>query len=419
MHPSRWRAVSGHSLSQEFLLLAACCIWPPSPRRNAAIERAAAGAIDWDKFLHLVTRHRVAGLAHQGLSSVAQNMPPTVAESLAEQATSIARQNLLHAAETRRLQRLFDEAGIPVVFVKGVSLGVLVYGSLGLKHARDIDMLVPPAFSEQALKLLEEVDYQLRQPYRQFGDGRRHLIFRYSKDAELINSRSGVEVELHWGLTDNPLLLKNVDCASPVQIVAPTKDCGIRTLNDRDLFAYLCAHGAIHGWSRLKWLADVGALIARKDDAEIVALYRHAQACGAGLCAGQTLLLCERLLDCRLPAQFAMELHGNRRLERLAVAAMSVMTSAVVEIEGNFSAKARGYLRPFTLGRGRAFFAAQCRARAVMLVDVARFPLHPSLHFLYPFLGLPLWVWRRGLSIRRLHTRRSDVSGGSQAKDRR
>lgn len=394
-----WWRVADHSLSREFLLLATCCVWPPSPRRSAAIERAAAEPIDWNKFLQLVTRHRVAGLAHHGLSSVAQNMPPTVAESLAEQATLIARENLLHAAETLRLQRLFDEEGIPVVFVKGVSLGALAYGALGLKHGRDIDMLVPPAFAEPALKLLEEVGYQLRQPYRQFGDGRRHLLFRYSKDAALINSRSGVEVELHWRLTDNPLLLQYVDCASPVHIVAPTKDFGIRTLNDRDLFAYLCVHGAIHGWSRLKWLADVGALIAHKDDAEIVALYGHAQACGAGLCAGQTLLLCDRLLDRKLPAHLEMELPGNRRLKRLESAAMSVMTNAVVEIEGKFLDKVRAYLRPFTLGRGRAFFAAQCKASSVMLVDVARFPLHPSLQFLYPFLGLPLWLWRRGISV--------------------
>lgn len=326
-------------------------------------------------------------------------MPPQVAESLAEQATLIARQNLLHAAETWKLRRLFDEAGIPAVFVKGVSLGVLAYGSLGLKHGRDIDMLVPPAFSEQALKLLETFDCRLCQPYRQFGDGRRHLIFRYSKDAALVNSRSGVEVELHWSLADNPLLLKNVDCASPVQIVTLTKDCCIPTLNDRDLFAYLCVHGAIHGWSRLKWLADVGALIARREDAEILALYRHAQACGAGLCAAQTLLLCERLLDWSLPAGLETELRGNPRLERLAIAAMGAMKKAVVEIEGSFGDKVRAYLRPFSLGRGRKFFAAQLRTRSVMLVDVARFPLHPSLNFLYPFLGLPLWLWRRGLAV--------------------
>lgn len=379
--------------------MAACCIWPPSLRRNDEIKRAAAETIDWNKFLQLVTRHRVAGLAHHGLSSVEQNMPSTIAESLAEQAKSIASQNLSHAAETRRLQRLFDEASIPVVFVKGVSLGVLVYGSLGLKHGKDIDILAPPAFSEQTLKLLEEFDYRLCQPYCQFGEGRRHLLFRYSKDAALINSRSGVEVELHWGLTDNPLLLQNVDCASPKQIVAPTKDCGIRTLNDRDLFAYLCVHGAMHGWSRLKWLADVGALVAQRDDVEIVALYRHAQACGAGLCAGQTLLLCEQLLDWKLPAALKIELYGNKRLGQLAAAAMSVMSAAVVEIEGNLGDKIRAHLRPFTLGRGRAFLVAQCKVSSVMLVDVARIPLHPSLNFLYPFLGLPLWLWRRGPSL--------------------
>jgi hypothetical protein len=33
-------------------------------------------------------------------------------------------------------------------------------------------------------------------------------------------------------------------------------------LGEDDPVAYLCMHGALHWWSRLKWLADVNALIA-------------------------------------------------------------------------------------------------------------------------------------------------------------
>ena len=36
------------SLSREFLLAAACSVWPPSDSRAEAILAAAAGVLDWD-----------------------------------------------------------------------------------------------------------------------------------------------------------------------------------------------------------------------------------------------------------------------------------------------------------------------------------------------------------------------------------
>jgi hypothetical protein len=399
---SNERSILGHALSHEFLLLAACCVWPPSSRRTAAIRRAVGETIDWEEFLRLTERHRVAGLAHHGLSTGKINPPPAIAQTLAREATRIAGQNLAHAAEMRRLQRLFDNAGAPVCFVKGVSLGLLAYGSLGLKHGKDIDILVPAASAELALNLLEKAGYRLCPPYCDIGDDRRRLIFRYSKDLGVMHSRTGVQVELHWRLTDNPQLLKNIDASSPGRVVALTNDCGFRTLNERDLFAYLCVHGAMHGWSRLKWLADARALLAGTDADGIISLYCHAKACGAGLCAGQTLLLCERLLDWKLPPPLDNELHASRKFEKLAAAALAAMTSTVIEAdeEGGVGGGSRAYLRRFSLGEGWAFYAAQIRARSVALADVARFPLRGPLRCLYPFLRPVLWLWRRGRMCR-------------------
>lgn len=46
------------------------------------------------------------------------------------------------------------------------------------------------------------------------------------------------------------------------RVVPLTNTIGLRTLGDEDLFAYLCIHGALHWWNRLKWLADVNAMLA-------------------------------------------------------------------------------------------------------------------------------------------------------------
>jgi hypothetical protein len=130
--------------SPEFLLIAACCRWPPSQSRNAAVGAAAAPVADWNAVVMAARRQRVVGLVYDALPATAVRLPAAPAAELARRAQAISRKNLLLAAETCRLQELLDAAGIPSVALKGVALAQLAYGSLKVKHTRDIDLLIPP-----------------------------------------------------------------------------------------------------------------------------------------------------------------------------------------------------------------------------------------------------------------------------------
>ena len=57
--------------------------------------------------------------------------------------STLVRENLAMAAEASRLQRLFDEACLRVLFLKGSSLAMLAFGNIGLTGSQDIDLLVP------------------------------------------------------------------------------------------------------------------------------------------------------------------------------------------------------------------------------------------------------------------------------------
>src|SRR5262245_56432474 len=109
-------------LSREFLLVSACAMWPPSGRRTEAIRFAAAGPLDWSSFLRVAMRHQVIGLVHNGLTLARRVVPPEIAREIGAQAATLARENLALAAEAVRLQRLFDDANLPVLFLKGSSL---------------------------------------------------------------------------------------------------------------------------------------------------------------------------------------------------------------------------------------------------------------------------------------------------------
>jgi hypothetical protein len=390
------RRAAGVLASPEFLLVAACCRWPPSQSRNSAVQAAAAPVADWDAVVLAAQRQRVAGLVHDALLAAGVQLPAAPATEFARRAQAIFRKNLLLAAETYRLQTLLDAAAIPSVALKGVALAQLAYGSLKVKHTHDIDLLIPPDRALAAMALLERDGYALSFPASHLSEAQRRAVVRYSREVAFIHPVHGAFTELQWRVADNPELLKEVHAGSPTQNVVVADGLSVRTLAQDDLFAYLCVHGAHHAWSRLKWLADLNAFIAATD-VDVVHLHRHAQAKGAGLCSGQALLLCQHLFALPLPEGLAFELQGTGRVRKLCAIAADAMADRTRGGGGGGGTPAawRDFWTQFLLGRGWAFFAAQCRTASVGIIDVISWPLPAYLHFLYPLLRLPLWLWRR------------------------
>ena len=385
-----------HGFPPQFVLLAACCRWPPSESGNAAIRCAAAATIDWEDFLSLAHRQRVSGLVHEALSAAAIDYPAAIAEKLGRRARRITRKNLISAGETLRLCRALEAAGILVLVLKGAALAQLAYGSLKARHFRDVDLLVDPDRAEAAWRLLEGEGYALVAPARRLRKTQRRALIRYGREAEFACTEKNTRVELQWRVAANPLLLKGVGAHSPAQTVALSDGAAVRTLARDDLFAYLCVHGAQHAWGRLKWLADVNALIAGDGDG-IERLYRHAQTRGAGLCAAQAIALCRLIFGLTLPPALAQEIAADRRIGQLSEIALGTMTapSAPLETDPGVFGVARTVRMQFLLGRGWPFLVAQARAAMVGPADVLALPLPRPLHFLYPLLRLPLWLWRR------------------------
>ena len=381
----------------EFLLAAACCRWPRSEERTIAIREAAARPIDWEHFLRVVTRHRVWGLVDDGLRQAEISPPPEIARALRAQAALIIRNNLRSAAECLSLQRLFNEGGIRVVFVKGTALAMLAYSDLALKHGKDIDLLVSPADLEAAMALLEGAGYALSEFPSPLSDTQRALVIRHRKVLAFRHRKTGSEVELHWKLSDNPFLLRGIDGVSALQSVRLADGPDIQTLAREELLIYLCTHGAGHAWHRLKWLADFGALLTPQSDADLERLYLRAKSAGAACCVGQALLLCERLLGIGLPSPLATELRRSRivtLLEEWALGAM-LRGSAASEPDDGILGSLQVTLPHLLLGDSWRGLLYQLRCDLFGTPDIARVSLPPPLHFMYPVMRFPSWLWRR------------------------
>jgi hypothetical protein len=273
----------------EFRLAVECCAH--SFASPAAAPIGALNDIDWRYFLQLVRFHRVEGLAWNALAEVPE-VPEAVRTELKDAASAIAARNLRSAAECRHLLALFEAANVPLLFLKGLTLGALAYGNPAIKSAVDIDLLIDPRDLGQATEVLRQDGYRIAFPPR---DDRIHAWHRRWKESDWLKADPRHQLDLHTRAADNPGLIPQITVHAPRQAVALDEGLALPTLATDELFAYLAVHGAASAWFRLKWISDFAALLHRQPPRELDRLYRRSQELRAGRAAGQALLLADAL----------------------------------------------------------------------------------------------------------------------------
>jgi hypothetical protein len=384
------------SFSPEFCLAAACAMWPPSDRRNEAIRTAATKLLDWQRFLRVAKHHQVVALVHDGLGQLQPDVPSEIAREISAQAARLVLENLAVAAESLRIKRLFDEANLPVLFIKGTTLAVLAFGNVGLRAAKDIDLLVSQEMLPAATALILGAGYRRFDPPPDISDPQLRLLMPYRKDLGFVHQTTGMQIELHWRLFLNPHAMAGTSIMTGSRVVPVTGTEGLCTLGEEDLFAYLCMHGALHWWNCLKWLADINAILATFPDGNVEDLIRSAEVRGVGRAAAQALTLCQRVLATPLPDRLKAMLPKGatmRWLEATALDALNVGQGERGPHEKRFGTT-RGSLSSILLSPSWGYQLAALEGLLTNPTDVLTVPLPQRLRFLYPVLRLPLWVWR-------------------------
>lgn len=382
-------------MSREFSLLAASCRWPATKGRDDEILRLISGELRWDVFVDLVKRHRVEGLVHRALTEARAQIPRQVARFLSVRAEAIVAQNLMQAAAAMRLKQLLSAKAIDFLFLKGATLGILAYETLSVKQAWDIDLLVAPERAVEAAGVLSRAGYSRSHPILELSEGQFADWMLYCKESLWTHS-DGTVVELHTALVDNPRLLCGISARTPSQEVSLGMGIPLPTLRRDELFAYLCVHGATHAWSRLKWLADVAALLSKQSPGQIEIMYRRAQQLGSERSAAQALLLCAQLLALDLPPALRDELGRDGRNHWLVRRALGAMAGhGATELDDTVFGTIGINVSHLFLGRGLGFKMSELGRKLSNAEDRLIVRLPKPLTFLYPMIAVPLWVWRR------------------------
>jgi hypothetical protein len=292
---------------------------------DLAEEFPDIASVRWDRLRTLGRFHRVAGFVWDWLSSSGTAVPQDVLIELSAEAASIASSNLRVAAESRNLQADFREAGVPLLFLKGMAVGALAYRNPSLKSAIDIDLLIDPPDLLKAAELLGSRGYAIAIPSDARTLGAWH---NRSKESVWVNHQTGLQIDLHTRSVGHPRLIPRIDVRSPSQRVAIRSGISLPTFADEELFAYLAVHGAWSAWYRIKWLSDFAALLHGRPPDEIERLHRRSIELGAARSAGQALLLADRLFGTlRLAPGLRKRLEQDRTTRRLARAAFRMLAS--------------------------------------------------------------------------------------------
>lgn len=370
-------------------------MWPVREHQRLRIRASAAQVQDWPHVLAVAERHRVVGLVWRALSLAQCSVPAATAVPFQRAAMGAARQAMSLAIESSQLGRKLQAQGIDALFLKGVTVAILAYGEAALRHAKDIDLLVLEPRLEEAIALLHAAGYRPGFDLDKVTPERRTLWFRYAKSMDWLHPVTGVQLELHWRLTDLSMMQHEPE-PGDLQSVRVAPNCELATLAGDVLLAYLCVHGGAHGWMRLKWLADVRALLP-EDPAACEATYRRLLAMGAGRAAGQALLLCHDLLDLPLSAALVRELESHTMLRVLRDAALRLLARGgeVQEVNDLRFGTTSVYLSRLLLGRGLRALGSELRTWGYRPDELLTTKLPRPLFFAFPLVRAGSWLVSR------------------------
>jgi hypothetical protein len=381
-------------LSPAFRLLCACIVWPPSPQSDAETAAAAASIDNWNAFLDLLRRHRVEGIAAYTLKRVSPHIPEHVLREVSAAAAEIVRRNLLLAETLRVVTDALEREAIPSLTLKGAPLAQIAYGNIAQRQAKDIDILVRQSDVDGASAVLRRLGFQRALPAEGVGPNGLKLWSWIRKDFAFRNDRA--EVELHWRPAENPYLFSLAWDSSRWRTVALAPAISVRTLDPESMFAYLCVHGATGGWFRLKWLADIGALLSPEPPGGVRRLYESARRSGVGRPAGQALLLCSRLLKSPVPEDLLSELAKDRMIAGLARhALLSIVRDGIRERHARVFATVRTALSRIRLSRSLRFKLREVVYDLSNPEDAFAAGFPDGLIFVYPLLRPFVWLYMK------------------------
>ena len=276
--------------------------------RHAAADLACKagklGSEDWDALARLaIDLHRVGPRVWQPLKTAAPHLVPSpVADRFETDARRAHIQALVSMAETARVVRGLNRIGIEPCLLKGWALEQDLFGEIGRRVTRDLDLMVTGRELPDAAAALQEMGYSCalteafreRQALDSFTRFAHHIVFFRPKCETMI--------ELHVRPFRNQHLLPLSTLETePRETTAPGGAAHFRVPTWRWNFVYLALHGYVHRWERAKWLVDIPPVLDLLSGADWQWIHQLARRLAIERALGIALVLSRDFLEAEIP----------------------------------------------------------------------------------------------------------------------
>jgi len=243
-----------------------CALREPVPRMDLASKASSLGDTDWSFLADLaINLHRVGPRVWRALELAAgEAVPADVAARLEAEARRAALHALAAKGETARVAGALNRAGIKPTLLKGWALEDELFGEIGQRVTRDLDLLVRPEELPAAAKTLRDAGYSCDLTGKYRSTEYLNSFMRFSHQIVFFRHQSHIMIELHARPLRNEHLLP-VDTleTEPRNLKTTEGAVQFQVPTSRWNLVYLALHGFNHRWERAKWLVDIPPLLRR------------------------------------------------------------------------------------------------------------------------------------------------------------
>ena len=167
--------------------------------------------------------------------------------------------NSMHFRDAAGVIELFNEAGIPVLLLKGAALTRGVYPELGLRPMRDVDIAIAPSRLSEALRILFAAGWDM--PARKANSLGSVVL---AKHGEEFVFKTGTTIDLHWNIfyasRQNQLDEQDWQTAVSAQFFGQS----VKVLAPEEQFLHIAIHGISYlAKFQIRWIADAMSLLEK------------------------------------------------------------------------------------------------------------------------------------------------------------
>lgn len=357
---------------------------------NDPVSTEQVKKINWDNFIDLSIHHRLYPVLYPKARQLPEFIPAHITRHLFQLYQTNTFQMLQLTAEMESVSKFLTENNTPVIFLKGPMIGHELYGDISRRTCSDLDFLIPVNDLLKVEKLLAEEGY-VKDDYIQtvLNDWkwRHHHVAYY-------HHSKGIKLEIHWRLHPGPGKEPSFSDLWDRKSMSSLTKYPVYMLGEDDLLIYLAAHGARHGWSRLRWLLDIHQLLIKHSD--FTTVLKLSQKYYMLPVLGQSVVLSSTLLNSK-QLEGTNSILENDKYCKLAQNAVFYFENMVNLHTDPVPAEVSEYHEKYLLSM--MSLPQKLLMRASFLFpypeDAETLPLPKPLHFLYFPLRPFLWGWRK------------------------